>query len=151
MKRPAPDGSTHLVLPPLAFLGRLAALVPPPRVHLTRFHGVFAPNARRRAAVVPAPSPPRPEPELPPTAPPLGPTAPVLPPARYRVPWADLLRRVYEVDVLACTACGGRMRVIAFLEDPAVVRQILDHLGLPSTPPPYAVARGPPVQTWLEG
>jgi hypothetical protein len=35
------DGTTHIVLDPLDFLVRLAALVPPPRVHLTRYHGVF--------------------------------------------------------------------------------------------------------------
>jgi Putative transposase len=36
------DGTTHIVLEPLDLMGRLAALVPPPRMHLTRFHGVFA-------------------------------------------------------------------------------------------------------------
>jgi hypothetical protein len=52
-RRPWPDGSTHLVLEPLEFLGKLAALIPPPRAHLLRYHGVLAPNARRRRAVVP--------------------------------------------------------------------------------------------------
>jgi len=42
----------HIVLEPLDFIARLAALVP--RVHLTRFHGVFAANAALRAAVTPA-------------------------------------------------------------------------------------------------
>jgi hypothetical protein len=42
---PYRDGTTHLVLDPLDFIARLAALVPPPRVHLTRFHGAFAANA----------------------------------------------------------------------------------------------------------
>src|SRR5690606_11357822 len=46
MKRPAPDGSTHLVLPPLDFLGRIAALIPPPRVHLTRLDAVAGSPAR---------------------------------------------------------------------------------------------------------
>ena len=39
---------------PLDFIARLAALVPKPRVNLTRFHGVFAPNSRYRARVTPA-------------------------------------------------------------------------------------------------
>ncbi len=52
-RRPWPDGSTHLVLDPVEFLGKLAALIPPPRAHLLRYHGVLAPNARRRKAVVP--------------------------------------------------------------------------------------------------
>jgi hypothetical protein len=47
------EGATHLVMSPLEFMQRLAALVPRPRLHLIRFHGVLAPNARLRARVVP--------------------------------------------------------------------------------------------------
>ena len=50
------DGTTHIVMSPLEFMQRLAALVPRPRLHLIRFHGVLAPNARRRAAIVPGPA-----------------------------------------------------------------------------------------------
>jgi hypothetical protein len=48
------DGTTHVALEPLDFIARLAALVPPPRRHLTRYHGVFAPNSRLRALITPA-------------------------------------------------------------------------------------------------
>jgi hypothetical protein len=55
------DGTTHLVMSPLEFMQRLAALVPRPRLHLIRFHGVLAPNAKLRAMVVPQePEPPAP-------------------------------------------------------------------------------------------
>ncbi len=54
MKTPYRDGTTHIVLEPLDFMARLAVLVPPPRVHLTRFHGVFAAHAALRAAITPA-------------------------------------------------------------------------------------------------
>ena len=54
LKTPYRDGTTHLVLEPLDLMARLAALVPPPRMHLTRYHGVFAPHSRLRAAVTPA-------------------------------------------------------------------------------------------------
>jgi|GEM_PF-1014373 len=54
LKSPWRDGTTHVVLEPLDFIARLAALVPKPRVNLTRFHGVFAPNSRYRARVTPA-------------------------------------------------------------------------------------------------
>jgi hypothetical protein len=47
------DGTTHLVMSPLEFMQRLAALVPWPRLHLIRFRGVLAPNAKLRALVVP--------------------------------------------------------------------------------------------------
>jgi hypothetical protein len=45
---PSSDGATHVIFEPLDFIARLAALVPPPRLNLTRFHGVFAPNSQRR-------------------------------------------------------------------------------------------------------
>lgn len=54
LKTPYRDGTAHVVLEPLDFIARLAALVPTPRVHLTRYHGVFAPHSRRRAAITPA-------------------------------------------------------------------------------------------------
>jgi hypothetical protein len=44
----------HVIFEPLDFIVRLAALVPKPRVNLTRFHGVFAPNSQHRARVTPA-------------------------------------------------------------------------------------------------
>lgn len=55
LKTPYRDGTTHLVIEPLDLMARLAALVPPPRMHLTRYHGVFAPHSKLRAAVTPAP------------------------------------------------------------------------------------------------
>jgi hypothetical protein len=61
------------------------------------------------------------------------------PPRRWR--WAELLQRVFAVDVLACPRCGGRMRVIATLDDPAVVQHILTHLGILGGP-------GPPPGPW---
>jgi len=54
LKTPYRDGTTHILMEPLDLMARLAALVLPPRMHLTRFHGVFAPHSRLRAAVTPA-------------------------------------------------------------------------------------------------
>ena len=51
--------------------------------------------------------------------------------------WAALMRRVFALDVLACPHCGGRLRLIATLHDPAVIRKLLAHLGMaPSGPSP---------------
>jgi len=47
-KTPYRDGTTHIVLEPLDLMARFAALVPPPRMHLTRYHGVFAPHSQLR-------------------------------------------------------------------------------------------------------
>ena len=54
LSQPDDDGTTHVVLSPLEFTGRLVALVPKPRVNLTRFHGVFSPNSKLSKKVVPA-------------------------------------------------------------------------------------------------
>jgi len=140
LKRSAPDGSTHLVLTPVELLRLLAALVPPPRANLVHFHGVLAPNAKLRPRVVPQPPPAAPPPCVtPPAVDPLPPST-----RRQRLPWAELLRRSFAVDVLTCSKCGGLRRVLAYITDPPVVRAILDHLHLPSRPLPVAPARAPP-------
>jgi hypothetical protein len=61
LKTPWRDGTTHLLVSPPTFMQRLAALVPRPRLHLIRFHGVLAPNAKLRSRVVPQ-GPPAPAP-----------------------------------------------------------------------------------------
>ena len=60
---------------------------------------------------------------------------------RYRVPWADLLRKVFAIDVQECPRCAGRLELIAFIADGGVARRILAHLGLATHPPPMAKAR----------
>jgi hypothetical protein len=49
--------------------------------------------------------------------------------------WARRIRQVCEVDPLVCARCGGTMQVLAVIERPTVVRQILEHLGLPTRAP----------------
>ena len=77
------------------------------------------------------------------------PRSPAPMPPRTRWRWADLLHRVFAVDVLACPRCGGRMRILATIDDPRVVRRILAHLGLISDagpqpdPPTWRAARAP--------
>jgi hypothetical protein len=50
--------------------------------------------------------------------------------------WAELMRRVFEVDVLECPECGGVMRILAAIHPPEATRAILDCLALASRPPP---------------
>ena len=54
--------------------------------------------------------------------------------------WSDLMKRVFAADVLACIHCRGRLRILATLRAPEITRRILDHLGIPSRPPPVAAA-----------
>jgi hypothetical protein len=60
-----------------------------------------------------------------------------------RVDWATLLRRSFEVDVLECPRCHGRLRVVAVITERDAARRILAHLGMPTEPPPIARARDP--------
>ena len=60
-----------------------------------------------------------------------------------------LLARIYEALPLLCPACGGQMRILAFLTDPPTVAAILVHLEMPHTPPPISPARGPPQGDFL--
>jgi hypothetical protein len=69
-------------------------------------------------------------------------------PARYRLRWAALLERVFGAFVLACPRCKGPMTVLAHIEKPSAVSDILRHLGLPDTPLPVARSRGPPEPTF---
>ena len=60
-----------------------------------------------------------------------------------RIDWATLLRRTYDVDVLACPACGGRLRFVAVVTDATAVREALSAAGLDAAAPPVARARSP--------
>jgi len=95
---------------------RLAALVPRPRLHLIRFHGVLAPNAKLRAQVVPAgPHEATGGSELTAPEPVCAHTRPV------RMSWARLLKRVFEIDLGHCPNCGGELKIIAaILEAPVI-------------------------------
>ena len=151
MKRPLPDGTTHLLLSPEALLRRLAALVPPPRQNLTRFHGVFGPHSRLRALIVPKPPPPTDDEVVPSENFCTPEKALESSEARqrkenvsgHRVPWADLLRRTFGEDLLHCP-CGGKRRVLAHIVKATVVKRILQSLNLPSIPAPRASAQSPP-------
>ena len=124
------DGTTHIKMSPLEFMQRLAALVPRPRLHLIRFHGVLAPNAGLRAAIVPGP-PQKPGDDA----------AHDAHEAPARMGWARLLKRVFGIDLEHCPQCGGDLKIIAAIEEPAVIVRILTHLGLPARAPPRSPAR----------
>jgi len=174
LRRPWRDGTRAIRFEPSELLEKLAALVPRPRAHLLLYHGTFAARGGCRVAQAaarpplapppadstpadPAPADPgpgaRPAPgPLPPGASlaapaPAGARAPPPAPRRARhVAWAELLRRTFGLDVLACPDCGGRLRLVATIADPRVIARILAHLGLPLAPPPPAPPRQP---SWL--
>lgn len=134
LKTPWCDGTTHLVLDDLELVGRLAALVPPPRSHLLTYHGVLAPAARWRRDIVPEPP------------------AEVAATCRHRagggldpwIPWHLLLKRTFGVDALQCPRCGGRLRVRAVVAGVWLAPKLLAVLGRPATVPLPLRARDSP-------
>jgi len=136
MKTPWRDGTTHVILSDSELLEKLSALVPAPRFHLVRYFGILASAAKLRPSIVPVPPPAS-------TAAPGGHrnTAEEQNPHPRNYTLAQLMARIFAVDVLECPRCGSRMRILAAIEDPSVAGKILDCLGLPSRPPPVAPAR----------
>jgi hypothetical protein len=57
-----------------------------------------------------------------------------------RLTWAQLLRRVFAIDVLECPRCGGRLRQLAAIHSPDAQTAMLDCLGLPPRAPPLVPA-----------
>jgi hypothetical protein len=121
LKTPYRDGTTQVAFEPVDFIARLAALVPKPRVNLTRYHGVLAPNHRWRGLVTPAKR---------------GKGVKRISNTEVRSPaerhaamtWAQRLKRVFNIDIEVCGRCGGSVKVIACIEDQGIIDQILDHL-----------------------
>jgi Putative transposase len=121
LKTPYRDGTTRIVLEPLNLMARLAALVPPPRMHQTRSHGVFAPHSKLRAAVTPAHRGVGAAKQR---------TADAATSATSRhvaMNWARRLKRVFGIMIEDCARCGGKLAILASIEEPEAIAKILSH------------------------
>ncbi|MBI4472510.1 MAG: transposase [Acidobacteria bacterium] len=162
LKRPWRDGTTAVIFDPQDFIAKLAVLVPVPRAHLVRFHGILGPAAALRPLVVPraaaatvnekpneirtAPAEQSSLPNNMANGPSLSQSSST---SQRNYTWSELMKRVFLVDVLQCEQCGGRMKIIAAIQSPDATRKILDCLGLPSRGPPliHASARTEMIQS----
>ena len=121
LKTPYRDGTTQVAFEPVDFMARLAALVPKPRVNLTRYHGVLAPNHQWRGLGTPAKR---------------GKGVKRISNDEVRSAgerhaaktWAQRLKRVFNIDIEICGRCGGAVKVIACIEDQNIIDKILAHL-----------------------
>ena len=137
LKRPFSDGSTHLIMTYGEFIEKLAVLIPPPKTHLVRWSGSLAPNCKYRKMIVLKPEEKKgfhfegDEEEK--------------PPKNYK--WAELLARVFGIDVLKCP-CGGVYKPLGAIKDPHQIVRYLKHVGLPHLP----LSRAPPrsQSLWLD-
>jgi len=122
--------------------GHYEAVVPRPETNLLICHGLLAPRARWRERVVAygrvAPKPTA----LTPLA--AGSEGTKVKSGSRACSWAALMHRAFAIDVLACPHCGGRLRLIATLHDPAVIRKLLAHLGMARSGPSLGLASPAP-------
>ncbi len=146
------DGTTHVAMERSELIERLVPLIPPPRAHQVRYHGLLAPCASLRRRVVPlrafdpglsgaadgANAAPEAAGSLASGADRGPEDRPETRPRRLR--WAALLKRVFGLDALRCPRCGAALRLIAAIEDPAIARRILESMGLPARAPPITPA-----------
>jgi hypothetical protein len=125
-------GDSQTTFAPRDFLARLLMHIPQPKLHTVRYYGAYSSvaRARRRAAEHEVEQVDPRNAELPSTA----------ERRRLRRAWAQMIRRIYEVDPLTCR-CGAQMRIVAFILDPRVVTKILRHIAAKAT----AQERAPPL------
>ncbi|MFQ5382654.1 MAG: transposase, partial [Dehalococcoidia bacterium] len=149
LSRPWPNsaGVTELVLDPVEFLQRVAALIPRPYTHQIRRHGVFAGRSKHRWRLPPPPVRPELEEEdassesSQETGKPGSDSEGGVKRPRTKYTWAQLIRRSFFADCLRCPRCAATMTVVSYLTDPDVIRRILGHLGLPTTTAPVLPSR----------
>jgi Putative transposase len=140
-KRPWSNGTAAVVVSGIELVARLAALVPPPRMHLVRYFGVFAPRARLREEVVPVKTTTPQVADCPPGCPHSGErfgASSASHPSfsqedaksrRRRMTWAQLLKRVFAIDVSICPRCGQQgMQQIGIITQPEVIRRMVESM-----------------------
>lgn len=136
LKKPFSDGTTHILFTPMELIEKLVALIPQPRMHMVRFHGLLAPNSKFRSKVIPKPKEQN--------------VATHSPNNSYqshrKMSWAKLLKRTFNIDVLTCPLCSGNCKIISAIQDKKAITKILSHLELPTEAPQPHEARAPPQQ-----
>ena len=140
-KRPSPLGKLTETLDPLKLLARVLVHVAEPRLHGARYYGHYSCVARGRRSRADQERQGQGQTAGDGVASEEDADASSAERRRLRRQWAQMLRRIFEVDPLTCTNCGGQMKVITFITDPPVVRKILSHLGSRTG---SAAGRGPP-------
>lgn len=121
------DGTKAIELTGSEFIEKLVAIIPQPRIHLTRFHGILAPHSKHRSRIVPnsvrikekCANEEKQEPKKP------------------RLSWAQLLKRVFKIDMENCP-CGGKLQFVAAIMSSKAIQKILEHEGLEYFIPDFA-------------
>jgi hypothetical protein len=146
LKTPWKNGITHFSYSGLDFIARLVALIPPPKMNMIRYHGVFAPNFKHRNKIVPVKkvvNEKNTESKSNNTS-----NSKV---KTERLRWAEMLKKTFEIDVTICPKCNGRLEQIAVIKCQKVAMAILKSLNQNTEPlPAGAPPTGPPEQLTYE-
>lgn len=113
------DGTSKILLSPFDLLERLVGLIPYPRKNILRYHGFLAPNSDFRSEVI-------------------GKGDSCLDSCDekiYRPAFAELMSRVFGIDILECPRCHSRMQLIACIHDGEATLKILESLKMSTAPP----------------
>lgn len=136
------DGATHVMFSAIEFIEKLASIIPPSYRHQVNYYGCLSSHNKLRPKIVgslarestnDASSQQECQNHVGIVEESDSPSAP-----RY-IPWAELLKRTFGIDLSICPQCGGKVRVIAAIMGTEAVDKILDHLGLGSDPPEMRV------------
>jgi len=124
----------------LDFLADLSVHVPDPGEHGVSYLGRCSNRSRgerRKRAAPPCPEQLEESPDAPPSR------------KRFRTAWAQLLKKIWRVDVTRCSRCGGPTRIISAILSHAAIDKIMDHLGIPRPRAPNSHDCPPPPGTQL--
>jgi hypothetical protein len=127
LKTPWSNGTTHLIFTHSEFIEKLIALIPPPWFHMVRYFGLFVSNAKYRESVVPGSYNTK--------------KLPKQPKKKRSMKWAELLKRVFDIDVTKCQKCGGRIKLIDLVMPSPLLTQLLRRLKLDPDPPALLPAK----------
>lgn len=129
------NGTTHVSFSGLDFIARLVALMPPPKMNMIRYHGVFAPNFKNRSQIVL---------KIETTTSKHEPTKNTKAKAE-RLRWAEMLKKTFEIDVTICPKCNGRLEQIAVIKNRTIAAAILKSLNQSTQfKPKNPLTTGPP-------
>lgn len=162
LRRPFSDGTYAIKFTPDQFIERLISLVPPPGLNLVRYYGLLANRCSNRELLVELILKARKERLEGPLAvaiptnliagvpntsdsvhtddsievDPVFTLPPLAVKKRYR-PWAELLKKVFAIDISICSKCGSKVKILAAITQAAGILKILKHLNLPTSPPQF--------------
>lgn len=126
------DGTSHLLFTPTEFIEKLSAIIPPPKSHLVKWSGVFAPNSPHRKNITLKPN--------------------VKKGFAFKsndtednplknYSWSEMLAKVFKIDVTKCEHFNGDMAVMAAIIDRSEVARYLKHVGIEHEAPTRAPPR----------